>query len=117
MRISFDIRVFAPTLFACTAAFGASMNGQLPMYPNGHNMNADMPAPPAGMGAPMVLETSDSVQAVDHWYATNAPKACARTTASGGVKYACPGGSIMIYAHSNKTQIAFVPTIPSMMGH
>ena len=65
---------------------------------------------------PMVLETDDSVQTVAGWYASNAPKACARSSASGGIKYACPSGSIMIYAHDGKTQIAFVPAMPSFMG-
>jgi hypothetical protein len=101
--------------FACTTAFAASMNGKLPMYPDGHNMN-DMPASAVAMGVPMVLETNDSVQKVDAWYGENAPKSCARTTASDGIKYACPGGSIMIYPHGGKTQIALVPAMPSIMG-
>jgi len=101
--------------FACATAFAASMSGTLLMYPDGHNMN-DMPASAVAMGVPMVLETTDSVQKVDAWYGANAPKSCARTTASDGIKYACPGGSIMIYPHGGKTQIALVPAMPSVMG-
>ena len=103
------------TAFACTTVFAASMNGTLPMYPAGHNMN-NMPASAVAMGVPMVLETSDSPQKVDAWYGANAPKACARTTATDGIKYACPGGSIMIYSHDGKTQIALVPAMSSSMG-
>lgn len=97
-------------------AAAAQMNGKLPLYPNGHNMNSDMPASAIAMGAPMVLETADSVQTVDGWYASNVPKSCARTAASGGIKYACPSGSVMIYPHGGKTQIAFVPAMPSFIG-
>jgi hypothetical protein len=97
------------------AAPAARTNGKLPMYPRGRNLN-DMPASAVAMGVPMVLETSDSVQTVDAWYKSNAPRSCARSTASQGVKYACPSGSIMIYAHAGKTQIAFVPTMPSSTG-
>ncbi len=93
------------------APSAAQMNGKLPMYPRGRNMN-DMPASAVARGVPMVLETGDAVKTVDGWYASNAPKSCIRTTASQGVKYACPSGSIMIYAHGGKTQIAFVPAMP-----
>lgn len=94
----------------CTTASAFQLDGKLPMYPNGHNMN-DMPASAIAMGVPLVLETGDSVATVDAWYKSNAPKSCGRTAQSGGVKYACPGGSIMIYAHGT-TQIAFVPAFP-----
>ena len=100
----------------CAAASAASMNGKLPLYPRGHNMNSDMPASVMTMGVPMVLETTDAVHLVDLWFTSNAPKSCARSEASGGVKYACPGGSIMIYAHGRKTQVAYVPAM-AMMGH
>ena len=93
------------------APSAAQMNGRLPMYPRGRNLN-DMPASAVAMGVPMVLETDDSVKTVDGWYTSNAPKSCIRTTASRGVKYACSQGSIMIYAHGDKTEIAFVPTLP-----
>jgi hypothetical protein len=109
------------SLFAAAIVSAASpavrMNGPLPIYPRGQNMNRDMPAPPAGQGVPMVLETQDSVQTVNAWYASHAPKACKRTSASGGVKYACPGGSVMIYPHGGKTQIALVPAMPSFTSH
>ncbi len=97
---------------AAAPAAAARSNGKLPMYPRGRNLN-DMPASAVARGVPMVLETNDSVQTVDAWYKANAPASCARSTASQGVKYACPSGSIMIYAHAGKTQIAFVPTMPS----
>ena len=110
-------RVSLATLgaLACSAAFAASMNGTLPMYPGGHNMN-EMPASAVAMGVPMVLETSDPVPQVDAWYGANAPKSCARSASSDAIKYACPGGSIMIYQRAGKTQIAFVPPMPSMTG-
>jgi hypothetical protein len=97
------------------AASAAQMNGKLPMYPRGRNLN-DMPASAVAMGVPMVLETGDSVRTVDAWYRSNAPKACTRTTASHGIKYACPSGSIMIYPHGGKTQIAYVPAMSSSTG-
>ena len=103
--------LFATSAFVCTAISAAQLNGQLPMYPHGHNMNA-MPASAVAAGVPMVLETADAVSAVDAWYTSNAPKACTRTAQSGRMKYACPSGSIMIYAHGGKTQIAFVPAMP-----
>ena len=91
---------FAPEVLA---------GGALPEYPHARNMNPGMPA---GLPVPKVLETDDTVQSVDTWYSSNAPKSCARTTSRQGVKYACPSGSIMIYSHGGKTQIAFVPTMP-----
>ena len=87
----------------------APAGDSLPEYPHARNMNQDMPA---GIPVPKVLETADAVQSVDTWYSTNAPKSCTRTTTNQGVKYACPSGSIMIYSHDGKTQIAFVPTMP-----
>jgi hypothetical protein len=115
MRITTRFTCVLSGVLVCAAVSAAQMNGKLPMYPNGHNMN-DMPASAVAMGVPMVLETDDSVQAVDGWYASNAPKSCTRTTASNGFKYACPSGSIMIYAHGGKTQIAFVPAMATMFG-
>ncbi len=99
------------------AAPAVTMNGSLPIYPHSQNMNRDMPAPPAGRGIPMVRETQNSVRTVDRWYGSRVAKSCARTSASGGVKYACPGGSIMIYTHGGKTQIALVPAMPSFTSH
>ena len=106
-----SIALLAIAALVCADASAAQLNGQLPMYPHGHNMNA-MPASAVAAGVPMVLETTDSVSAVDAWYAANASKACMRTAQSGSMKYACPSGSIMIYAHDGKTQIAFVPAMP-----
>jgi hypothetical protein len=92
------------------ASASIRMDGKLPMYPHARNLN-DIPASAIARGVPMVLETADSVTTVDAWYKTNASKPCTRSTAAQGVKYACPGGSIMIYGHEGKTQIAFVPTL------
>jgi hypothetical protein len=96
-------------------AFAASyqLDGQLPMYPHGALDPKEASLTPAAIahGVPLVLLSSDSVHTVDAWYASNAPKACTRQEASGAVKFACPGGSIMIYAHEGKTQIALVPPI------
>ena len=97
---------------AATSQSAAQSNGKLPMYPRGRNLN-DIPASAVARGVPMVLETGDSVPTVDAWYRANAPRSCARSTESRGVKYACPSGSVMIYPHEGKTQIAFVPAMPS----
>ncbi len=91
-----------------SSAFAQQFNGKLPMYPGAHNLS-DMPAAAVKAGVPLVTETSDSVDVVDGWYKTNA-QSCARTAQSGGVKYQCSGGSIMIYLHEGKTQVAFVPS-------
>ena len=92
-----------------SAASAQQFDGKLPMYPGGRNLS-DMPAAAVKAGVPLVAETSDSVDTVDAWYKSNA-QACVRSTASGGVKFQCTGGSIMIYAHEGKTQIAFVPSL------
>ena len=85
------------------------LDGKLLMYPGGHNLN-DMPASALAAGAPLVLETGDSVDTVDAWYMSNS-KSCTRSAQSGGVKYQCDGGSIMIYGHAGKTQVALVPSL------
>jgi len=95
------------------ALFGANVlaqqfDGKLPMYPGARNLS-DLPAAAVKAGVPMVTETSDSVDVVDGWYKSNA-QACTRSAQSGGVKFQCAGGSIMIYLHEGKTQIAFVPS-------
>jgi len=90
-------------------------NGKLPIYPRGRNLN-DMPESAVAQGVPMVLETGDSVATVDAWYTSHVPGSCARTTAAHGVKYACPAGSIVIYPHEGKTQIAFVPAMATSAG-
>lgn len=88
------------------------LNGQLPMYPNAkQDPRENVPVSALARGVPLVILTGDSVHTVDTWYASHVPKACARQQASGGVKYACPTGSIMIYTHG-QTQIAFVPAFP-----
>jgi hypothetical protein len=63
-----------------------------------------------------VLLTADSVATVDAWYAAHVSKACTRQTANGGVKFACPDGSIMVYAHDGQTQVALIPPIAGMPG-
>lgn len=92
-----------------SAAWAQQFDGKLPMYPGGRNLS-EMPAAAVKAGVPLVAETSDSVDVVDGWYKSNA-QTCARSAQSGGVKYQCPGGSIMIYAHGGKTQIALVPSM------
>lgn len=92
-----------------SSAFAQQFDGKLPMYPGGRNLS-DMPAAALKAGAPLVAETGDSVDVVDAWYKTNA-QTCTRSAQSGSVKYQCAGGSIMIYAHEGKTQIAFVPSL------
>ncbi|MEO6967328.1 MAG: hypothetical protein ABI132_02575 [Rhodanobacteraceae bacterium] len=114
MRHSTRIALALAGALVCAAASAMQFDGKLPMYPRGHNMN-DMPASAIAMGVPMVLETTDAVHLVDLWYTSNA-KSCTRSAASGGVKYQCPSGSIMIYAHGGNTQIAFVPAMASMFG-
>jgi hypothetical protein len=94
---------------ACLTASAQPLDGKLPIYPNAHNLS-DMPPSAISAGVPMVVDTSDSVETVDGWYSSNT-KSCTRTAQSGGIKFQCPGGSIMIYAHGAKTQVAFVPSL------
>ncbi len=115
MHKSIRACLFATAMSVSAGAFAIQMDGQLPMYPRGQNMNTDMPANAIAMGVPLVLETTDAVHLVDLWYKSNAPQ-CARSEASGGVKYQCRSGSIMIYPHDGKTQIAFVPAMATMFG-
>jgi hypothetical protein len=92
-----------------SSAWAQDFDGKLPLYPGGHNLN-DMPAAAVKTGVPLVAETGDSVDTVDGWYKSNA-QGCTRSAQSGGVKYQCPGGSIMIYAKNGKTQVALVPSL------
>jgi hypothetical protein len=46
--------------------------------------------------------------------ASHTAKACHRQDAPGGTKFACPGGSIMLYAKDGKTQIALIPPLPGL---
>ena len=103
------IAILATGLALSAATWAQQFNGKLPLYPHGKNLNA-MPAAALSAGVPMVMETGDSVDTVDGWYHTNSA-ACTRSAQSGGVKYQCQTGSIMIYAHEGKTQIAFVPSL------
>lgn len=95
------------------AALAVERDGQLPLYPHGAPASGmgDIPANALATGVPYQQTTSDSVHAVDTWYQSNAPKGCSRTAASAGVKYACPGGSIVIQTHGG-TIISFVPAFP-----
>jgi len=101
--------ILAAGLCVVSGAIAQQFNGKLPMYPSARSLS-DVPASAVKAGVPLVTETSDSVDAVDAWYKTNA-QSCARTAQSGSVKFQCAGGSIMIYAHQGKTQIAFVPSL------
>jgi hypothetical protein len=92
-----------------SAAYAQQMDGKLLMYPGGHALN-EMPPSALAAGVPLVLETTDAVGTVDAWYLANA-KSCARSAQSGAVKYQCGGGSIMIYDHAGKTQVALVPSM------
>lgn len=100
--------LFCAGAIVCVSVSAQQLDGKLPIYPRGHN-TSDMPAAAISAGVPLVVETSDSVDVVDGWYASNA-KSCARTAQSGGVKFQCPGGSIMIYVHDAKTQVALIPS-------
>ncbi len=98
------------TLASLLLAVAAGHDGTLLLYPRG------APAPGMGVipanalaqGVPYQQTTSDSVEAVDRWYQTNTPKSCSRMSASGGVKYTCPGGAIVIQNHGG-TIISFLP--------
>jgi hypothetical protein len=103
------LAILAAAITWSAGALAQQFDGKLPLYPHAKNMN-DMPAAALSAGVPMVMETSDSVDTVDSWYRTNSA-VCARTAQSGGVKYQCQTGSIMIYPHQGKTQIAFVPSM------
>jgi hypothetical protein len=113
MNVSLLSTTIASTVLVAALAVPASafqLDGKLPMYPNA-KMNAkigDMPAGAIAQGVPLVLETNDSVHAVDAWYGSNAPKSCARLEQAGRVQYKCAGGSIVIYVHGS-TEIALVP--------
>jgi hypothetical protein len=102
--------IFASVL-ACGAVCAQQMNGKMPMYPGGRNLN-DMPPAAVAAGVPMVQETADPVATVDAWYVSKVGTACQRTAQSGGIKFQCATGSIMIYSKSGKTQIALVPSMP-----
>jgi hypothetical protein len=102
--------IFLALLTALSSvSYAQQLDGKLLMYPGGHSLS-DMPASAIAAGLPLVLETGDSVGTVDAWYMSKA-KSCARSAQSGGVKYQCDGGSIMIYDHAGKTQVALVPSL------
>ena len=94
-------------------AFAAERDGSLPLYPHGTPAHGTESIPQSALaqGVPYQQTTPDSVATVDGWYRTNASKECARTAASGGVRYACPGGYIVIQDHGG-TIISFVPAMP-----
>lgn len=100
-------------LFATAPAYAADRDGSLPLYPHG-TVAAGMgsiPTSALAQGVPYQQSTADSVGTVDAWYKSNAPKSCTRLAASGGVRYTCPGGTIVIQNH-NGTLISFVPAMP-----
>lgn len=98
-----------------TPAPAAQHDGQLPTYPRGtpaHGMES-IPANALAQGVPYQQTTADSVHLVELWYKSNAPTACSRMEASGGVRYKCPGGSIVIQQHGD-TLISYVPAFPGL---
>jgi predicted secreted protein len=103
------------TLALAGPAFAADyqLDGQLPMYPHGKLDTKESSVTPAAIahGVPVVLLTADSVATTNAWYASHVAKTCSRQDAAQGTKFACPGGSIMIYAHAGQTQIALVPPL------
>jgi hypothetical protein len=95
------------------ASSSPRLDGQLPMYPRAtlDPKITNLPASAIAQGVPLVMETPDSIHAVDVWYGSNTPQACARQAQSGGVQYKCAGGTITIYMHGG-TQIALIPAFP-----
>jgi hypothetical protein len=100
-------------LLIAQPALAAGHDGSLPLYPHGSVAPGmgDIPVSALAQGVPYQQTTSDSVQTVDAWYKSNAPKSCTRLAASGGVKYTCPGGTIVIQTH-NGTLISLLPAMP-----
>jgi hypothetical protein len=97
------------------AALAAQHDGQLLMYPRGapaHGMES-IPQGALAQGVPYQQTTADSVHVVDLWYKSNAPKECSRMEASGGVRYKCPGGYIVIQQHG-ATLISYVPAFQGL---
>lgn len=100
-------------LLITSPALAADRDGSLPLYPHG-TVAAGMggiPANALAQGVPYQQTTSDSVSTVDAWYKSNVPKSCTRLAASGGVRYTCPGGTIVIQNH-NGTLISLLPAMP-----
>ncbi len=113
MRFTLTVAVFCALVGYGTAAIAAApqMDGQLPMYPGGKLDPKESSLTPDAIahGVPLVLLTQDPPTTVTNWYVQQVAKSCARQDASGATKFACPGGSIMIYAKSGQTQIALIP--------
>lgn len=105
------VLVVAAPAFSETTQF----DGQLPMYPRGTLDAKEASLTPAAIaqGVPLVLFTSDSVPMTTAWYAAHI-KRCSKQVASGAVKFACSGGSIMIYEKGGKTQIALIPPMAGL---
>ena len=108
----------ASAAFACILlaqpVLAAEHDGQLPLYPHGvtaHGMES-IPANALAQGVPYQQTTTDSVNAVDAWFRSNLPKSCSRAEASGGVRYKCPGGSIVIQDHGG-TIVSYIPAFPN----
>jgi hypothetical protein len=113
MRFTLTMAVLCALVGYGTAATAAApqMDGQLPMYPAGKldPKEASLTPDAIAHGVPLVLLTQDPLTTVTGWYAGQIPKSCSRQDASGGTKFACPGGSIMVYAKGGQTQIALIP--------
>ncbi|HEY1977321.1 MAG TPA: hypothetical protein VGG89_12280 [Candidatus Baltobacteraceae bacterium] len=99
-------------LAALLLAVAAGHDGTLPLYPHGAPAlgMGDIPANALAQGVPYQQTTNDSVDAVDRWYRANLPRSCSRMSASGAVKYTCPGGVIVIQSHGG-TIVSFIPPL------
>jgi hypothetical protein len=93
---------------ALAKGFDVQLDGQMPIYPRGHLVE-DIPANALRAGVPLNETTSDSIHLVDLWFKSNLPKDCRRLAASGGVRWTCPAGTIVIQNH-NGTFISYIPS-------
>lgn len=82
-------------------------DGALPLYPRGRAVEN---IPPSAMraGVPFNQTTNDSVQSVDLWFKSHLPKDCSRLATSGGVRWSCAAGYIVIQKR-NGTFISYIP--------
>ncbi|MBS0212671.1 MAG: hypothetical protein JSR26_05735 [Proteobacteria bacterium] len=90
----------------------AAAAGTLPVYPDAVNKTPDMPAG----GALSQLETADSVDKVDAWFASRLPKSCAHMAAQGGAKYTCGNRVIVISPNKGKTLISYLTMMGGLPG-
>jgi hypothetical protein len=89
-------------------AVDVQTDGALPLYPRGHALE-NIPPNAMRAGVPFNQTTSDSVDVVDLWFKSNLPKDCSKLAASGGVRWSCPAGYIVIQKH-NGTFISYIPS-------